>query len=623
MIAGAGAGGVAAALQAARSGASVALLEETDWIGGQMTTAGVPTMDEAGFNTDSGLYAEFSERVKVHYAHLGKSVGTCYSSPRKICFEPGVGQTILHEMLDDTRKAVGPGGKRRRLDLYLRHRVVRVFADGQKVTGVATQTGERFGSKILIDATEYGDVLTLTPARYRIAWFTSEDRHPQGCVQDITYTSEIRKYFHGVPPELVMKNPPPGYSAEVVQRFKRDVALAEGEQGHARSFASHNAYRGVPDSANPEDYTRDQPDRITKTGINMANDFPATLDIFDRSKRKQIQCQAKLLTLQFLYYVQHDLGETQWAIANDEGYDTPYNREENLCPEIPEEFKPIERQFPLMPYVRESQRLIGMRTWAAPQLRRSGTPPVGIDKFPTSVGVGDYPMDLHGCDAENNFERDLETKNDQPSFMSALGPFEIPLQVLIPERIDGLMAAEKNISQSRLVNGATRLQPVAMAIGQAAGATAAVAVARGIQPREVTPGAVQRILVDAGCRLIDTDYPDVPKMPRFWTDVQMVTLHGLMSAENGQAFEPYRALTPQAFQRIVDRLSPGLRIPEMKVVSRDMFQSYLRKVTGLEPQIDLSKNTPVSRADAAAALAGMLVQKDLVHAMSYWPAPGQ
>src|SRR5687768_9997628 len=48
VIAGAGTGGCGAAIQAAQLGASVLLLEETDYIGGQMNAAGVTSMDEGG-----------------------------------------------------------------------------------------------------------------------------------------------------------------------------------------------------------------------------------------------------------------------------------------------------------------------------------------------------------------------------------------------------------------------------------------------------------------------------------------------------------------------------------------------------------------------------------------------
>lgn len=79
VVAGAGTGGTSVPIQAARMGARVALLEETDWIGGQMAAAAVSTMDEGNSLTPaSGLYREFIARMNAYYAARGKSVGTCY-----------------------------------------------------------------------------------------------------------------------------------------------------------------------------------------------------------------------------------------------------------------------------------------------------------------------------------------------------------------------------------------------------------------------------------------------------------------------------------------------------------------------------------------------------------------
>jgi 2-polyprenyl-6-methoxyphenol hydroxylase-like FAD-dependent oxidoreductase len=46
LVVGGGTGGVAAALAAARRGRHVHLIEETDWIGGQLTAQGVSALDE-------------------------------------------------------------------------------------------------------------------------------------------------------------------------------------------------------------------------------------------------------------------------------------------------------------------------------------------------------------------------------------------------------------------------------------------------------------------------------------------------------------------------------------------------------------------------------------------------
>src|SRR4051812_48960824 len=74
VIAGAGTGGFGVAVQAARMGATVLLLEETDWIGGQAMAAGVTSMDEAvNIVRERGLYRDFTDKVVEHYDRLGVS----------------------------------------------------------------------------------------------------------------------------------------------------------------------------------------------------------------------------------------------------------------------------------------------------------------------------------------------------------------------------------------------------------------------------------------------------------------------------------------------------------------------------------------------------------------------
>ena len=57
--------------------------------------------------------------------------------------------------------------------------------------------------------------------------------------------------------------------------------------------------------------------------------------------------------------------------------------------------------------------------------------------------------------------------------------YGLPLGTLIPKDVEGLIVAEKSISVSNIINGTTRLQPMVMQIGQAAGALAALAVKEG------------------------------------------------------------------------------------------------------------------------------------------------
>ncbi len=532
VVAGAGSGGVSAAIEAVRHGASVALLEETDWIGGQMTAAGVPNMDEHHQNVQSGIYWEFISKVQAAYAARGKSISTCYWSARSHCFEPRVGQKILYDMIAEARK---PG---RVLDVMLRTRVERVLATGNRVEGVVTSAGATIRSKVLIDATEYGDILPLVPNEYRTGKYTGKNADPNGCVQWITWTAVVKKYPNGVPQELRMKNPPPGY-AEVRDKFARQVQAGGNPVDRLLpiSWAIHNAYRGLPDSSSPESYTGREPKKITKTVLNWFNDFPVPISWFDRANRKKVNCEAKLKTLQFLYYVQHELSEPLWSVADDEGYDTPYNREENLCENIPEEFKAIERHFPVMPYVRESRRIVGVHTLTAADIRREGAPSMAARTFTSSIALGDYPVDLHGCSEDPTLEFELERNADRPGWTRG-GLFQVPIETLIPQSADGFLAAEKNISQTRLANGATRLQPITMLTGQAAGLLAALAVESGIPPRKVNVAKVQKILLDEKSALSLAQFQDIPRDHPLWPAVQLAAVRGWMGGLDKDNFGP-------------------------------------------------------------------------------------
>jgi hypothetical protein len=551
VVVGAGTGGVTAALQAARMGVRVALLEETDWIGGQLTSSAVSTLDGGMAIRASGLYREFLDKIGPFYDSRGKSVGTCYWNPLNICVNPSVAHAVLRGLIEETVAQTLPGGGAAVLDLYLRTVVTSVLRNGQVVEGVQTEDGRTFLGAIVIDATEYGDVLPLAGARYRVGNRTSSDGPGAGaCIQDLTYPAVIRAYPQGVPPALQVHLPPPGYE-NVQPVFKRTVtsdgsswfvtdASGQNTLSLPVNFAFHNGYRGIPDLATPVDYTAAPTDlsKITKTEVNWTNDYPVgswlpIAYLEDPAARKGLACEAKLLTLNFIHYVQQELGRADWSIADDEGFDSPYNQPPHDCPNIPAEYKALEPHFPLRAYVRESRRLIGVRTLAARDIQR----PAGRARpapIVNSVAVGDHVIDLHGCDTDDTLETALESRadinGDFPGF------FQIPLESFIPEMIDGLLVAEKNLSQTRLVNGATRLQPVTMLTGQAAGAIAALAVKRHLQPRQLNPFWVQDALVNSGAMIAPAAFSDVPPTHPFFPHTQIAVTRGIVDAADAGTF---------------------------------------------------------------------------------------
>jgi hypothetical protein len=615
VIAGAGTGGCGAAIQAARLGASVLLIEETDYIGGQMNAAGVTSMDEGGtLVRDRGIYRELVERIEAYYRPLNIDPETAYQYGH-ICVEPRIGRRILHEMLESARD-------RGSLDLALRSRVTKVVKSGETVTGVEIEIVSATGrvthsvqSKVLIDATEWGDVIPMTGARYRVGNCLSDAIIPTQFVQDNTWTAVVKQYPGPVPSGFLLSEKPPGYTDAIHQRFVKSLVAGEevGPNERPWTWARFIGYRGMPDSARPPG-----PRVITRTHLNFNNDYhSAVAEIEDPARRQATNREMRLRTLQLIYYIQTTLGFRDWAVADDEGYDTPYNRAEidawlKERPEL-EPFRTALYHFPVIPYVRESRRIVGLHTLMARELdRRPGHQPI---QFPTSVAIGDYPVDMHGSMQPRYLELDLDRAEDIPAKFGGhgKGPFAIPFESFIPEKIDGFLPAEKNISQSRMGNGATRLQPHTMLMGQASGAIAAIAVKLGVQPRAVDPVLVQDVLARAHDPLNYTPVQDVAADRPDWPAIQMVTARDMLPLDKG-SFHPRQAVAAAEMPAILRELSdPALPMAIPDPVTRAVLAAALQgaeKSSHVRLEFaatDAERGQAITRSEAAQVLSDFLI----------------
>ena len=66
IVVGGGAGGTSAAIQSARNGSRTLLIEETDWLGGMLTSAGVSAID-GNYKLPSGFWGEFKDSLVSYY----------------------------------------------------------------------------------------------------------------------------------------------------------------------------------------------------------------------------------------------------------------------------------------------------------------------------------------------------------------------------------------------------------------------------------------------------------------------------------------------------------------------------------------------------------------------------
>lgn len=482
IVAGGGASGTTAAIQAARLGARVLVVEETPWLGGMLTGAGVSALD-GNDDIRSGLHREFVEALWQWYGGPER-VFTGWVS--RTLYEPKVGQVILRRLVDAEP----------RITLWLGTEIAEVVREGDAILGVRTADGREARAPMTIEATECGDVLALGGVPHRLG---RESRGqtgeatappaPDGIVQDYTYCLTLRDHSPAAAPAVPA---PPGYDAALYDGSIREIASRPGAHAHlCHTWASMISYGRLPNG------------RYMINWPFHANDhFAPELCTQTREQRRETVRRMKDHALGFLHYLQTAAGHPELGL-DEEAY-------------------PTADGLPFIPYVRESRRVeavemlvlddvVDRHANAARPLYRSG------------VAVGDYFIDHHHT---VTLAEDLPNPLGPDEHFPPIQAVTVPLPCLIPRDVDGLIAAEKSIGVTHSVNGVTRLQPIVMNIGQAAGALAALAVRQGVRPREVSVRAVQAALLDAGALLMP--FRDVRAGDYAFKAIHRVAVAGVM-----------------------------------------------------------------------------------------------
>lgn len=495
VVAGGGLSGVAAAIAAARRGLDVIVVETTHMVGGQATAAGVSAFDITFFYDNAingyGIWGEIVARTQAIYdEELQRPLNVGHYRDSSITPNVVVVERVLSEMLEEHGVTV------------LRNtQITGARQHMGRVGGLETSAGS-VRARHTVDATEDGLILALAGIPHRISNGESNGtsirnlKSPTKAIQDITYTAVIREYPEGVPSDLVVAEKPDGYE-RYATTFRKVYPQAGVRDGHTgkEGPTGFAGYRAAPDLASDNMQIGSQYQAVTRTSLNYYNDLTTSADyLTDPDHRIRFEALAKLKTISLIYYLQNELG-LSWSVATDEGFaDGPTPPRNQHVPDV---FAPIEAHMPLIPYIRESRRLVGLSTITGKSIDRPRKRTEARWR-PDAIATGTYHPDLHGGRTENDLEAGLkETIKDKPTGWRE-GPFPIQLGALIPTWADGFIAAEKNLSASRIAAGAIRLHPTVVAIGEAAGVLAALAYWRGKEPRDVPVAAVQAELAAGG-----------------------------------------------------------------------------------------------------------------------------
>ncbi|MGF1497832.1 MAG: FAD-dependent oxidoreductase, partial [Elainellaceae cyanobacterium] len=220
--------------------------------------------------------------------------------------------------------------------------------------------------------------------------------------------------------------------------------------------------------------------------------------------------------------------------------------------------------FALHPYYRESRRLVGLTTLCEQGILPQGqVAPLPINDWGEmeAIALGNYPNDHH-YPAPASAALTLTPKSLRWGGRCTGTPFTIPYRSLVPAAVDGLLVCEKNISVSHIANGATRLQPVVLGIGQAAGMAAALCIEQNCQPRQLDVRSLQdALLTDALAPAAVVPLFNLPPHHPDWLYWQRY-YRGHADAYPSSGWGPEVRPFPEAFSQFFDPSlspkSPGL-----------------------------------------------------------------
>lgn len=497
VIIGGSLGGVLAAYSAAKNGLNVILCEETDWIGGQLTSQAVPP-DEHKYIETTGCtesYRAYRNAVRAHYhshpdiiPELKQKEFFCPggSSVSRLSHPPLLALKLLNQMLM-------PYVNKGNLKILLECKLLSAVSDGVQITSVSVENrGEvkKLFAKIFIDGTDTGELLEkaniafVTGAESRadtgelLAPEKADPSDNQPCTYVLAFDYNKKNSNIIEKPERYdyyknMKMPYDKYN--ILSMYGPDSATGKAKlfgffngetEGDKKLFGLFTYRRFI----NKSNFVRGVDSDVTT--LNWPQNDYFMNNIFGTSNDAEHLHMAKQLSLSLIYFLQTELNHTGISLRADQLGTT-----DGLAK---------------APYIRESRRILPIKRVVAQDIDCvNNSKPV---RFDDSVGVGMYHIDLHITTSSHTF------------LFREAQPFDIPLSAIVPRKAINLLPACKNIGTTHLTNGCYRLHPIEWNIGESVGHLCAYMLQNGISAAEVSQNRkhlkkYQDLLIQNGIQL--------------------------------------------------------------------------------------------------------------------------
>lgn len=475
-------GGVAAAVQAARMGKSVVLIEPGKHLGG-LTSGGLGATDIGNKGAIGGISREFYRRVGKHY---GKDEAWT--------FEPHVAEAVMNDLVQEAKVKVVLG---ERLDL-----TAGVKKDAGRITAIRMESGRQFAARVFIDAGYEGDLMAKAGVSYHVG------REANSVYKETFNGVQLgsKKHQFNVPVDPYIK---PGDPASGLLPGIHPGSPGEHGQGDRRVQAYNFRMCLTDDLANrlpfpkPAGYdplryellrryidacvfdalgsNLPMPNRKTDTNnngafstdnIGMNYDYPDG----DYATREKIVAE----------HVAYQQG-MMWFLANDPRLPEKVRNHVNRWGLCKDEFQET-GGWPHQLYVREARRMISDYVMSQHNCQ-------GREVADDSVGLAAYGMDSHNV---QRWVKDGYASNEGDVQVHGFRPYPIAYRSLVPKRTEcENLLVPVCLSASHIAYGSIRMEPVFMVLGQSAATAASQAIDANAAVQDVKFGTLKkRLLAD-------------------------------------------------------------------------------------------------------------------------------
>ena len=533
-------GGIMAAVSAARNGKTALILERTQRIGG-LPANGLGATDIATRGATNGLFREYVDRVRQYYEDTyGEGSQQLEDCSGGYHFEPKVAEMVFDEMIQEFRDKIR-GLTMRQFDS---DPVNLDIIDGSirtiRVKNRISQKMEEYTAAIFIDATYEGDLGAAAGVPFRVGREGASEFGEIGA-------GKLYKYWDGRSGDGST-----GQGDNAVQAYNYRLCLTNDS-------ANRIAFR-KPARYNRDEYVSLIDDVLygRHTNYTMAN---VTLEQ-QKANRDAILAGrsamtdgdvwgvAKLTNMvalpnsktdannQHLAFISTDLPEENWPwptaswewrdrfavrlqeyieglfwfAANDKALPKSFRKAVSEWGYAADEYMDNDN-FPRQVYVREGRRFEGEYFFTAHD---------ALGRFPgdrpmihqSSVTASHYMLDSHAVLKREDGRIHLDGFFSYPSDV-----YTVPYGVMVSRKVDNLLFPVP-VSGSHVGFSTLRMEPCWMALGQAAGIAASIALEEGVKVINVPLDELQSSLIDAGATLVyfrdigpdDADYDMVQKL---------------------------------------------------------------------------------------------------------------